>query len=97
MTVLNHLGWENSVLYTFDRALFWRVRKVDIKASAAAFSAAEPLISPTKLSAPLIDLNANAVDALTAALATELARKHRRAGAVCAAQEDTATGSYSET
>ena len=47
-TVLNRLGWENPGVYTFDRAPVWRVRKIDIKASATAFAAAEPLTSPKK-------------------------------------------------
>ena len=65
-------------MYNYDRALVWRVRKVDIVADAAALAVDETLTPPTKSFAPLTDINSNYVDALTTVLATELARKHRR-------------------
>ena len=53
-TVLNRSGWEKSGVYPFDCAPVWRVRKLDIKASAVAFASAGPLTLPTKISEPLI-------------------------------------------
>ena len=96
-TFLNCSGWEKSGVYPFDHAPLWRIRNVDIKASAAEFAAAEALTSPTKLYAPLIELNANSVDAFTNALAIGLSRKHRRVEATYAAQADRVPGSDSET
>ena len=96
-TFLNCSGWEKSGVYNFDHAPLWSVRKFDIKAPAAEFAAAEALTSPTKLYAPLIELNANSVDAFTTALAVELSRKHRRVEATYAAQADRVPGSDSET
>ena len=89
MTVLNQSGWEKYWVYIFDYDPFWRVREVDIKASAGEFDGAEHLTYPTKSSATLIDLNANYVDALTTDIATEVARKYRRAESTSAVQEDT--------
>ena len=74
-TVLNWSGWVKSGVYHFEHDIFWRVRKVYIKASAAVLAAAEPLTLPTKLSDLLTELNANAVNALTTALTNEPARK----------------------
>ena len=88
MNILNQSGWENSGVYNFYRYPFWCVHKLDIKSSAAALAAAGPLISPTKSSAPLIELNANAVDALTTDIATELSNKRRRAELTSDAQSD---------
>ena len=61
----------------FNRYPVWRVHKVYIKASDAAFLAvAEPLTSPNKIvCAPLTELDANGVDTLTTALTTEPACK----------------------
>ena len=73
-------------MYPFERAAAWLVCKVDIAAAAAALSTAEPLTSRTKLSAPLTDLNANAVDALTTALATKLVHKLRHVEETSAAK-----------
>ena len=56
-----------------------------------------PITFPTKLSAPMIELNKNSEDALTTALATELASKHRYAESTSAAQEKIVTISNSET
>ena len=97
MTVLNRSGWENSGVYPFEHAPVWRVHKVDIKVSAAEFAAAAPLTPPIKSSVPQIDLNTNAMDALTTALATELDRKHRRAETISTAQAEIVPGSDSET
>ena len=79
-------------MYYFGRAPVWRVLKVYISAAASALDVAETLIPPTKLSAPLKYLNANAVDALTTALVTRLERKHRHAEATSYAQEERAPG-----
>ena len=83
-------------MYPFDHAPVWRVNKVDIAAAAAALAAAEPLTSPTKSSAPLIELKTNTVDALTTSLVTELASKRRNEEAAYYSQEEILTGSYSE-
>ena len=83
-------------MYPIECATIWKERKVDIKASAAAFSAAAPLTFPTKCSAPLIDLNTNYVEALTTALAPELVCKHRLAEETSAAQAERVPVSYSE-
>ena len=85
-TALNQSGWAKYGVYYLDLASVWRVCKVYIKESSAAFTAAEPLIFHTKLSAPLIELNKNAVDALTTDLATEIYRKLRRVEAASAAK-----------
>ena len=82
-------------MYPFDRAPFWRVCKLDIKAYVSAFATAEPITFPTKYSAPLIELNKNAVYDLTTALATELACKHRCAEVTSAAQAERVSGSDS--
>ena len=74
--VLNLSEWAQSGVYPFDRAISWRVHKVDIAAGDPALAAAEPLTSPIKLSALLKVLNANAVGALTTALATELSHEY---------------------
>ena len=84
-------------MYHFERATVWRVLKVDIKAYAAALAVAEPLTSATKLSVPLIDLNANSVDALTTNLATEFTHKRRRAEATSSAKSEIVLSSESET
>ena len=78
-TVLNQSGWEKYWVFIFDHDQVWHVRGLVIKESDVEFDAAEPLISPTKSSAPLVELTANDVGALTTNIATELARKHRRA------------------
>ena len=96
-TDLNRSGWENSGVYPFEHAPVWRVHKVDIKVSAAEFAAAAPLTPPIKSSVPQIDLNTNAMDALTTTLATELDRKHRRAETISTAQAEIVPGSDSET
>ena len=75
----------------------WRVHKVDIAAYAAALSVAEPPTFPTKSSASLTDLNENAVDSLTTALATEFVRKQRCVQVTSTAQEEIISGSNSET
>ena len=84
-------------MYHFDRAPLCCVRKVDITAAATALAAAEPLTLPTKLSTPLEDLNTNTVDALTNALATELAPKHRCTEATYAAHTERVPVSDPET
>ena len=66
-------------LRCFVHSKVWCESKVDIAVSAAALAAAEPLTSLTKSSAPLVERNVNSADALTTNIATELARKHRRA------------------
>ena len=68
--VLNKSGWEQSGVYHLDCVPVWCVDKVYIVAAAAVFSAAEPLTSPKKSHAPLIELNSNDVDNLTTALVT---------------------------
>ena len=70
---------------------------MDVKSSSAALDADETLKFPTKSSAPLVDMNANSVDDLTTALATELACKHRHTEAVSAAQSERVPGSDLET
>ena len=97
MTVLNQSGWEKYWVYTFDHDPFWHVRKVDIKPSAGEFKAPAHLTSLTKSSTPLVDMIANDVGALTTDIATELARKHRRAESTSAVQADTEPGSELET
>ena len=84
-------------MYPFYRAPVRRVRKVYIRASAAALTTAETLTYTTKLSAPLTELNSNALDALTTAVSTELARKHRRAEAKSDSQVERVPGTDSET
>ena len=86
MAVLNRSKWEQSVVYHFDRATVWLVRNIYIAAASSALAADEPLTSPTKLSAPMIDLNANSLEPLTTALATEIDHKHRCEKATSAAQ-----------
>ena len=82
--------WTQSirVLYPFDFAPVYSVHKIDIKVPDVALGAAEPLTSPTKVSAPLIELNTNAVDFLTTTLATELSCKHRRVEATSDSQAE---------
>ena len=75
-TILNQSGWEKYWVYIFDHDQVWHVRGLVIKESDVEFDAAEPLISPTKSSAPLVELTANDVGALTTNIATELDRKH---------------------
>ena len=96
-TVLNISGWAHSVVYSFYRAPVRRVRNIYIEASAAALTTSEPLTYPTKYSVPLTDLNSNAVDALTTAVATDLAHKHRRAEAISDSQVERVPGKDSET
>ena len=84
-------------MYHFERASLYRVYKVDIKASAAVLAAAEPIKPPTKSFALLTELNSNAVDDLTNAISTELARKRRCAEATSYAQKERVTVSDSET
>ena len=74
-------------MYTYDHAPVCNICKVDIAEAAAALAATEPLISSTKVSVPLTDLNKNSVDSLTAALTTELSRKRRYAEEISAEQE----------
>ena len=75
-------------MYPFDRAPVWRVSKVDIKAYAAELTVAEPLKSPTKLSALLTGMNAHAVNEIITALATGLSCKRRHAEATSDAQAE---------
>ena len=96
-TVLNQSGWENYWVYIFDHDQVWHVRGLVIKESDVEFDAAEPLISPTKSSAPLVELTANDVGALTTNIADELSCKHRRAESTSAVQADTEPGSEFKT
>ena len=72
------------------------MRKVDIIASAAALAAAKPLTLPTRFSEPLTYLNANAVDALTTAIAVKLNRKCSLADVTFYEQVDIVPVSYLE-
>ena len=64
-------------MYPFDYSPVWNVYKKDIVADSAALDVAEPLTFLTKLSAPLTEMNKNAVDALNTAIVTEVTRNHR--------------------
>ena len=88
MTVPNQSSWSKSGVYHFYSSPIWGVHKVYIKSFAADFSVAAPLTPPTQVSAPLIELSLNDMDALTTALENDLARKHRRAEATSSSQEE---------
>ena len=81
-------------MYPFDRDIVWHVRKVYIKESAASLAAAESLTFPTKLSAPLTELNSNAVYSLTTDIEIELSHKRRRAEVTSATQAERVPSSY---
>ena len=80
-------------MHPFDHTSVWSVRKVDTAATAAVLATAEPLTSPTKLPAPMTELNTDSVVTLATTLVNKFYQKRSRAEATYAEQAERVTGS----